>query len=437
MNGAKHHPFHRQRPLLRFFNADASRGSILIKMTTSIVWFFVAVIVFFLLFYGDGSVRTNRTPTSEKAAAWEYSKWPRWKTIEAREDRIRLLWIDQDYVPWVNAGSEVCAHETNLHLMKKPYKWDVWVAAPGQPNVTYQGIRCFNLYDTKTLLEVLNSTQIICSHSYAYRPALSYICRKTGIPFVAWVHTENYARAAQRDKGAWDGPAQQWNIFNSKSLLESAEMQGVKIPNTEIFVPAVDFRNYQIDAKKHKPRYVTLSNLNSNKGGGLLVQLAKACPELEFLGVEGGYAKQIKDTSLPNLTYLPHTNRIKDVYERTWVQIMPSASETWGRTAVEAMSSGIPLVVSPTPGLKECCGAAAIYVDRGDLEGWVATLRRLKADGEFYKSRSKLAFERARALDPRPVNEAIEAWLVTKVLPSSAAPAGRHLTAPEKNLLFR
>ena len=136
-------------------------------MEISTLWLFVAIVVFFLLFYGDGQVRTNRTPTTEKAAAWEYSKWPRWKTVEPREDRIRVLWIDQDYVPWVNAGSEVCAHETNLHLMKKPYKWDVWVAAPGQPNVTYQGVRCFDLYDTKTLLEVLNSSQIICSHSYA------------------------------------------------------------------------------------------------------------------------------------------------------------------------------------------------------------------------------------------------------------------------------
>ena len=405
--------------------------------TPPTIWLLVLAALFILLFYGDVRARTNRVLTPEKAAAWEYSKWPRWKTIEPREERIRVLWIDQDYVPWVNAGSEVCSHETNVHLMKKPYKWDVWVAAPGQPNVTYQGVRCFNLYDTATLEEVLKTTQIICSHSYAYRKAITYISKKMGIPFVAWIHTDNYANAVKRDASAWDAHPHIWNAFNSKSLLETAETAaGKKIPNTDIFVPAVDYRAYTVEKEMYKPRYITLSNVNYNKGGELLIQLAKACPELEFMGVEGGYAKQITDKTLPNLTYIKHTNRIKDVYASTWVQIMPSSAETWGRTAVEAMSSGIPVVVSPTPGLKECCGAAAIYVDRSDLEGWVRTLRRLKANSEFYKSRSKLAFERARALDPRPVCNMIETWLETKVL-SSGYSTGRSLSVVEKNMLFR
>jgi glycosyltransferase involved in cell wall biosynthesis len=398
-------------------------------MEVAPIWLFAILIVFLLLFYGDVRARANRVLTPEKAAAWQYSKWPRWKTVEPREDRIRVLWIIEDYVPWVNAGSEVCTHEINTFLMKKPYKWDVWVAAPGQPKVTYEGVRCFDLYDTQTLLEVLNSSQIIQTFCHRFRKQLNYITAKTGIPVVTWIHTEGHSKTNWHVNP--DYAPRVWNVFNSKSMLEAA---GDDVPNSAVFIPIVDFRAYKVE--KHKPRYVTLSNLNSNKGGALLIQLAKACPEMEFLGVEGGYAKQIKDTSLPNLTYLPHTNRIKDVYEQTWVQIMPSAVETWGRTAVEAMSSGIPVVVSPTPGLKECCGAAAIYVDRDDLEGWVRTLRRLKADSEFYKSRSKAAFERARALDPRPVQESIEDWLESKVLPS-ASPAGRPLTAAEKNMLFR
>jgi len=117
------------------------------------------------------------------------------------------------------------------------------------------------------------------------------------------------------------------------------------------------------------------------------------------------------------------------------VVIMPSELETWGRTAVEAMSSGIPVLASPTPGLRECCGGAAVYVPRDDLEGWIGALRRLKEDRKYYNTRSKVALERSRALDPRPVAAQVEDWLESTVIPSKAP--GRPLTGVEKILLFR
>jgi len=199
--------------------------------------------------------------------------------------------------------------------------------------------------------------------------------------------------------------------------------------------PLVDFREYAVADKE--PKYVTLSNVNDNKGGKLLISLAKALPELEFLGIKGGYRKQITATGIPNLRYVDHTTRIKEYYKKTWVQIMPSKEETWGRTAVEAMSSGIPLVVSPTPGLRECCGEAAIYCDRDDLAAWVTSLRSLKKDEEHYKKRSTVASERARSLDPGPDLDRVEAWLAGTVFQSGGNPAPWIPTAFEKNMLIR
>lgn len=398
-----------------------------------LVWQLLLGLLLILLLYGDVRARHSPYISPEKAAALGFSKWPVWKTIEPVNSRFRVLWIDQDYVPWVNAGSEICTHTINKFLMKKPYKWDVWVAAPGCPRKTYEGIRCFDLHDTKTLFEVLGSTHIIQSHSYPYRKSLLYISRVTGIPFVEWAHTDNYVGAVKRDYKTWNATqSAQWTVFNSNSLMKSA---GKDIPNSKVFIPIVDYRDYAIESKRRDPQYVTLSNVNYNKGGDLLIQLARALPDMQFLGVIGGYRKQITNDELPNLTYIPHTNRIKDIYSKTWVQIMPSKEETWGRTAVEAMSSGIPVVVSPTPGLRECCGGAAVYVDRSDLDGWVASLRKLKDDPEFYNRRSKVALERARALDPRPVCNQIEDWLEQSVLKS--AKPGRPLGWFEKNLLFR
>ena len=387
-----------------------------------------------MLVFGDTRSRQSIYFTPEKAAALGYSKWPMWKEIEPPDNRIRMLWIDQDYVPFVNAGSEICSHQMNLHFMNKPYKYDIWVAAPGYPQRTYEGVRCFDLNDKAMFYNVLQSSHILHSHSGAYRSMLMWLSRTTGKPFVGWVHTDGYVRGV---KGAWNDPrlgSHQWTAFNSVSLRASRP-ELTNHERVEIFFPSVDFRTYAVEKEKRNPIYVTLSNVNDNKGGNLLVQLAKALPEIQFQGIMGGYRKQITHNGLPNLKYTQHTTQIKDVYAQTWVMIMPSKEETWGRTAVEAMSSGIPIVVSPTPGLRECCGTAAIYCDRNDLESWVTTLRQLKADRGFYNKRSVAALERARALDPRPDFLRMETWIETKVFPS--ATKGRMPTDLEKNLLFR
>lgn len=398
------------------------------------LWLLAVIALALALIFGDMPPRHSMYVSPEKAAALKYNTWPEWTKIEKPAKRIRMLWIIHDYVPFVNAGSEICAHTINTLLMKKPYKYDIWVACPGYPNKTYEGIRCFDLYDNVTLEKVLKFTHILHSHSYVYRKQCQYISRVMGIPFVEWVHTDNYVRSI--DPAHWVDPRikdRQWTVFNSESLKETAP----KLPDatTKIVLPIVDYRNYRIQNNERKPLYVTLSNVNENKGGPLLIQLAQALPELDFVGIIGGYRKQVTRTDLPNLHYIPHTTQIKDVYKQTWVQIMPSKEETWGRTAVEAMSSGIPVVVSPTPGLKECCGTAAIYCDRSNLDAWVSTLRKLKEDKEYYNVRSAKSMERARALDPKPEIEALERWLNNEVLKSKVS--GRPLTLTEKNLLFR
>ena len=386
-----------------------------------------------VLLFGDVRSRHSIHVSPEKAAAIEFKKWPVWTEVEPAGKRIRMLWILRDYVPFVNAGSEICAHTINTYLISKPYKYDLFVAVPGYPRRTFEGIRCFDLHDTETLWKVAQSSHVFHSNTSCFRDKMLWMSRITGTPCVEWAHTDNYVRSI---RSQWNDPriqGRQWTVFNAESLR--AARKDLPETTTRIFFPAVDYREYRINADKKQPIYVTLSNVNDNKGGALLIQLAKALPDMEFQGILGGYRKQIVYNGLPNLKYIQHTTDIKDVYAKTWVQIMPSKEETWGRTAVEAMSSGIPLIVSPTPGLRECCGDAALYCDRADLDTWVTTLRKLKMDRAFYESRSTASLERARALDPQPDLQRMEAWLEKEVVPSGKA-TGRSPTLAEKNMLF-
>lgn len=396
------------------------------KPTSLLIWCLIVLVVIFLIYF-DTAIRQSRNVSIREAR----TKWPVWENLEPPYKRIRILWINQDYVPFVNAGSEICTHQLNTYLMKKPYKFDVFVASPAYPRQTYENVRCFDLNDTELLYRVLQSSHILMSHSGPYRQQLIWLSYITGKPFVSWIHTDNYVNGVT---GEWNDDrilGRQWTVFNSQSLRNLRP----EIPTTYLTImnPPVDYRHYAVD--KHVRKYITLSNVNENKGGELLIELAKALPEYEFLGIMGGYRKQIIENGIPNLRYMTHTTEIKDVYAQTAILIMPSKEETWGRSAVEAMSSGIPVVVSPTPGLRECCQDAAVYCDRGDIGAWIATLRRLKTDTEYYKLMSARALDRARSLDPRSSLEAMEAWIETKVFPS--ARPGRHLNSLEKNMLFR
>jgi glycosyltransferase involved in cell wall biosynthesis len=391
-------------------------------------WLIVlGILVIIILFCDNGFMDKDSLLPKAAVSPWTY--------LEPPETRIRMLWIIHGYVPKVNAGSEICAHTINKFFMDKPYKYDIWVASPGFPKITYENVRCFDLYDSDTFLKVLNTSNILHSHSYIYRNQMKYLCRKRGIPFVEWVHTDNYVRSIP--KGKWIDSTirdRHWTVFNSESLKNSR--RDIPEKTTHIIHPIVDYHNYYIPEEDKTPKYITLSNVNENKGGKLLIQLAKALPEFQFMGILGGYRSQIVEHGIPNLQYVQNMTDIKKAYAHTWLQIMPSREETWGRTAVEAMSSGIPVIVHPTPGLRECCKDAAIYCDRDDSNEWISAIQRMKSDKEFYNSQSKKAYTRARELDPKQALDQMEQWIIDTVLPSKSN-TNQTISQQESYLLFR
>jgi glycosyltransferase involved in cell wall biosynthesis len=74
---------------------------------------------------------------------------------------------------------------------------------------------------------------------------------------------------------------------------------------------------------------------------------------------------------------------------------MPSSYESWGRVAMEAACSGIPVIAAPTPGLKESLDYAGIFAKHDDVADWVEAIRFLD-DPKNYERYSKLTKKRAR-----------------------------------------
>lgn len=217
-------------------------------------------------------------------------------------------------------------------------------------------------------------------------------------------------------------------VYNSEWI---AKKIGYKIPGC-VLHPPCNKKDYEVETTRE---YITLVSLNERKGGYKFYEIAKAMPDKNFLGVIGSYdnpgplrmdqmAIINKLLTLPNFTLVPNTPDILATYRRTRILLMPSDYESWGRTATEAMCSGIPVICTPTEGLKENCGDAAIYVgnpidgepgeaqvDTGDVGEWVKAIRRLD-NPKTYKKYSLACRQRAQELDPIKELEALEQFLI-------------------------
>jgi glycosyltransferase involved in cell wall biosynthesis len=178
--------------------------------------------------------------------------------------------------------------------------------------------------------------------------------------------------------------------------------------------PPVDYRDYDLGKDPEVNEYITLINLNVNKGGKIFENIAKALPNKRFLGVLGSYDEQITP-NLPNLNIVQNTADIKPIYGITRILLMPSEYESWGRTATEAMCNGIPVICSNADGLVENCGYAGIFIkDKNDTKSWVEAINKLD-EKKAYAEASRRARKRAQDHDPRKALDEFEIWLREKV----------------------
>jgi glycosyltransferase involved in cell wall biosynthesis len=92
---------------------------------------------------------------------------------------------------------------------------------------------------------------------------------------------------------------------------------------------------------------------------------------------------------------------------------MPSLYESWGRTATEAMCSGIPVICTETGGLAENCGKAGVYVER-TADAYALEIEKLN-NTKLYLRKSKDSRIRSRELDPVTELALFNEWLKLKV----------------------
>jgi hypothetical protein len=301
--------------------------------------------------------------------------------------------------PQHNAGAEHMLVSMLRPLVERGHDVQVWLSRYGKAvePYDYRGIRVVPLEARLDFPTAVRQADVLISHLECV-PSTSALARGYGKPVVVLCH--NTHRPTFRDMAAGNTALA---VYNSQWMQAEAELFFAEYPKSVrpgagiIVRPPVFADEYATKPGKA----ITLVNCNAEKGGRVLDALARRMPDQPFLAVKGAYGEQILP-DLPNVEVLDHVDGAdmrERVYARTRVLLMPSSYESWGRAGVEALASGIPVVAHPTPGLCESLGEAGVFVDRNDVDGYEAVLRKLLTPAE-YRLASKRAKARSAELDP-------------------------------------
>lgn len=314
-----------------------------------------------------------------------------------------IVWLMHSYVPNVRAGAEITAHALNQMLVSAG--WRVIVVLPDFQQANIDGVECIRL-DSAAADQTFRSADVFFCQNYDAQKAIQTleIYRR---PIVFFLHIE-------REKS--DVLQQRFGVpvavvYNSATQRE----QNPTIHESAIIRPYIPYGDF---VKRERPLPtgpVTLLNCNDNKGGGVLIELARRLRSVEFLGVRGSYDKQLEDVAIRNLRYRPSVEDPRPIYAGAGIIIMPSRSESWGRVALEAMASGVPVVCSKTHGLAEATGgAAAAYCRPDDIGCWAEAIERLRGDPIAYRDAVIAGQRRVAALAAEDDFAEFERWLIAK-----------------------
>jgi hypothetical protein len=301
--------------------------------------------------------------------------------------------------PEHNAGAEHMLVSMLRPLVERGHDVSVWLSRYGRTvePYDYRGVQVVPLESRLDFPTAVRKADLLISHLECV-PHTAALARGFGKPMVVICH--NTHRPTFRDAAAGDTALA---VYNSRWMEREAELFFAEYPKSIrpgaslIVRPPVFADEYATRPGKA----ITLINCNEAKGGKVLAALVRRMPDQQFLAVRGAYGEQILP-DLPNVEIVEHVDGAgmrETVYGRTKVLLMPSSYESWGRAGVEALASGIPVVAHPTPGLCESLGEAGVFVDRNDIDGYEAVLRKLLAPAE-YRLASKRAKARSAELDP-------------------------------------
>lgn len=337
---------------------------------------------------------------------------------------MKILWSIHLYYPDHACGSESMAHHINRYLISKGHQVRVMLhqSCKSQTPYVYEGVEVFGGRVAQRV-DAYQWADVIFTHLDFTQFSIA-MAMQAKRPLVHFIHNDIAYSSIQ------NAVKSQHVVYNSEWIRDAI---GYPWPSY-VLHPPCDAAYYNVNENPEWNNYITLISLNERKGGYLFAKIAEAMPDRRFMGVMGSYDNagrlklsqpQIANAMPSNVVVMPNSPDILSVYRQTRLLLMPSDYESWGRTATEAMCNGIPVICTPTPGLKENCGQAADYVgrpipslepgapcvDTGAVEDWIRAIKKFDRP-EYYRKKSLLCRDRAAQLNPTKELEGLEQFIM-------------------------
>jgi len=202
-------------------------------------------------------------------------------------------------------------------------------------------------------------------------------------------------------------------LTNSKATKEDVT-DFYKIPKHKITILPNSVKDYSAslnDIAVDKESLLYVGRLHASKGVSVLInafsQILKNYPNLhlDIIGQGPLFSDLIELTNAlgiaNNVSFLGEKNKeaVLRAYKKSYVTIIPSYSEAFGFTVIEAMSTGTCVVGANNTGIKEIIehGKTGLLFETGNPEALSEQLERLLLDVDFRNNISIAGYKRFKS----------------------------------------
>lgn len=315
-------------------------------------------------------------------------------TIKTDQSK-KIVLLGDTFLPGSFAGSEISAYETIKYLRDRGHSISVFIDKPAAKE--YDGFKLYKYNENDPFCK----EQLIAADIVLYQMTDYYynfnIIQQRDKPVFICIHVSKAYHWILSQKVSFPIVV----IFNSRATQEALptihdNMRMVPYVNTTPF--------YSLRDNTVQNDVVCLINCNLSKGALQFNEIVKKMKQVQFIGVKGGYGDQeLLDPCPPNLTYMENQRDIRIVFKKIGILLMPSKSETWGRAAVEAMASGVPVIHSEAEGLVESVGGAGVLCQRDDIDGWCQAIERIIGDKAYREVLRQNGFRRVKEIEAEQI----------------------------------
>ncbi|HEX6792123.1 MAG TPA: glycosyltransferase family 4 protein, partial [Candidatus Krumholzibacteria bacterium] len=228
---------------------------------------------------------------------------------------------------------------------------------------------------------------VIHAHDWMTYPAAMAISAVSGRPIVAHVHATEYDRSSDPTGTIYDierrGMQAAARVVTVSRHTRDIVLERYGVPGDRVTVvhngidaPAAPHRH----TNGHDPTVLFLGRVTRQKGPRFFIRaaarVAARIPAARFVVAGAGdemnatvtLARELGISDRVTFPGFLHGADVDRAYDGASVYVMPSVSEPFGLTALEAASRGVPVIVSNTSGAAEVLVNGSLKVDYWDVD---------------------------------------------------------------------